>query len=83
MTQSWQWAQSASRTGTFTNIRNATDAAYTPVGGDDPDTEEIVEVSDVGKYLRATVTYKDPQSARVTKTAFFVATRPVLKKDLR
>ena len=77
---SWQWAQSSSRTGTFTNIRNATDAAYTPVGGDDPDTEAIVEVSDVSKYLRATVTYKDPQSTRVTKTAFFVATRPVLKK---
>ena len=77
----WQWAQSSSRTGTFTNIRNATNATYTPVGGDDPTTTQVVKVSDVGKYLRATVTYMDPQSTRTTKTAFFVATRPVLKKD--
>ena len=76
---SWQWAQSSSRTGTFTNIRNATNASYTPVGGDDL-TTLIVEVSDVGKYLRATVTYTDTQSTRVTKTAFFVSTRPVLEK---
>ena len=80
----WQWAQSSSRTGPFTNIRDAatmdtTTAIFMP--GDDPDTAEVVETSYAGKYLRATVTYKDPQSTRVTKTAFFVSARPVLKKD--
>ena len=77
---SWQWAQSSSRTRSFTNIRDATDSTFRP--GDDPATDDVVEEpSYAGKYLRATVTYKDPQSTRVTKTAFFVATRPVLKKD--
>ena len=77
---SWQWSTSPSRTGTFTNIRNAMGTAYTPVGGDNPGTL-VVEVSDVGKYLRATVTYKDPQSTRITKTAFMASTRAVLKED--
>ena len=77
--ESWQWAQSSSRTGTFTNIRNATNPTFMP--GDNPDTMEVVEPSYAGKYLRATVTYRDPQSTRITKTAFVASTRAVLKED--
>ena len=79
--QSWRWAQSSSRAGTFTNIRDAESSTFLP-GGDNPATTDVVEeTSYAGKYLRATVTYKDPQSTRVTKTAFFVSTNPVLKED--
>ena len=47
--KTWQWARSASQNTGFTAISGATSATYTPV--DD----------DVGKYLRATVTYDDAQ----------------------
>ena len=74
--RSWQWAQSSSKTGTFTNIRDAgSTCAQQALECYKPDED------DVGKYLRATVTYKDGQSTRVTKTAFVVSTNAVLKKD--
>ena len=54
---SWRWARGDTATGSFSNIGGATAASYTPVA------------ADVGKYLRATVTYKDPESTTVDKTA--------------
>ena len=52
----WQWARGASATGTFTDIGSATDEKYTSVA------------DDVGKFLKATASYTDPQSA-TTKSA--------------
>ena len=43
----WQWASSSNGTTGWTNILNATSATYTPI------------TTDVGRYLRATVTYTD------------------------
>ena len=54
---SWQWARGDTATGSFTNISGATSASYTPVG------------ADVGKYLRATVTYTDPEGSGKTASA--------------
>ena len=54
---SWRWARGNTATGSFSNISGATSASYTPVA------------EDVGKYLRATVTYKDAESTTVNKTA--------------
>ena len=54
---SWQWARGNTATGTFNTISEATSASYTP------------GAADVGKYLRATVTYRDPQSTTTNKTA--------------
>ena len=48
---SWSWSSSTSSTGTFTPISGATGATYTPVPGD------------VGRYLKATVTYSDDQGS--------------------
>ena len=48
---SWQWARGNTATGPFSNISGATSAGYTPVA------------ADVGEYLRATVTYTDPQGS--------------------
>ena len=59
----WQWARSSSRTGTFTDIKGATDAAYTPA------------TADVGSYLRATASYHDAEGKY--KSAFAVSTNPV------
>ena len=50
----WQWSKSSSRSGTYANIANAENAAYTPT--DD----------DVGAFLRATVTYTDPEDSGKT-----------------
>ena len=58
---SWQWARGDSATGPFTNISGG--ASYTPV------------TADVGKYLRATATYTDPQGAG--KSAIGVSANPV------
>ena len=46
---SWTWSRSASSTGTFTPISGSTGSTYTPGPGD------------VGRYLKATVTYADGQ----------------------
>ena len=62
---SWQWARGNTATGSFSNISGATSATYTPVA------------TDVGKYLRATVTYKDAQSTTVNKTASAVSSSTV------
>ena len=53
----WQWASSATRDGSFNNITGATAVAYTP------------EAGDVGKYLRATASYTDPQGSGKTAQA--------------
>ena len=44
---SWQWSSADSASGTFTNIPGATTEAYTTVA------------ADIGKYLKATVSYTD------------------------
>ena len=54
---SWRWARGNTATGSFSNISGATAASYTPVA------------ADVGKYLRATVTYTDPQGSGKTASA--------------
>ena len=54
---SWRWARGNTATGSFSNIGGATSATYTPVA------------ADVGKYLRATVTYTDPQGSGKTARA--------------
>ena len=46
----WQWARGNTSSGPFTNVSSGEDpASYTPVA------------ADVGKFLRATATYTDPQ----------------------
>ena len=47
--ESWRWSRDDSATGTFSNIDGATFATYGLVA------------ADVGKFLRATVSYSDPQ----------------------
>ncbi len=47
----WQWSKSGSRNGTYVDIENATNTVYTPAD------------KDIGAYLRATVTYTDPEGA--------------------
>ena len=54
---SWRWARGNTATGSFSNISGAISASYTPVA------------ADVGKYLRATVTYTDPQGSGKTANA--------------
>ena len=73
----WQWARSRNGSSGWTDIEVDTETdnpnanVYTPVNGD------------VGYYLRATVTYKDGESAADVqendKTAEVVSTRPVRK----
>ena len=63
--ESWQWARGNTATGPFSNINGATSASYTPVA------------ADVGKYLRATVSYKDPESTTGNKTASAVSSSTV------
>ena len=45
--ETWTWAWSTTRTGSFTTISGASGAAYTPVAGD------------LGRYLKASVSYTD------------------------
>ena len=54
---SWRWARGNTATGSFTNISGGTSASYTPIA------------ADVGKYLRATVTYTDPQGSGKSASA--------------
>ncbi len=61
--QKWQWARGSSKTGTFVDIQDATNASRAPVA------------DDVGRYLRATVTYTD--SFGSGKTAMVVSDRAV------
>ena len=53
----WQWAQSASRNGSYTDIDGAVSPTYAP------------KDADIGSYLRATVTYEDPEGEDKTATA--------------
>ena len=53
----WQWSQGETADGTFTNIGSATRDKYTSIA------------ANVGKFLRATATYKDPQSTTQDKSA--------------
>ena len=64
----WMWARSSdwdasTETGTWTDITGATSGSYTPVA------------ADVGKYLRATATYTDPEGSG--KSAQAVSANPV------
>ena len=61
----WQWAKSRIRTSGWGDIDRATSATYTPAD------------SYAGYYLRATVTYKDQESVRETKTAVGVSANKV------
>ena len=54
---SWRWARGDTATGSFTPISGAISAGYTPVA------------ADVNKYLRATVTYTDPQGSGKSASA--------------
>ena len=52
----WQWAKSRSKNGSYTDIDdNAEAATYTPT--------DAVGKTDVGYYLRATVSYTDPEGS--------------------
>ena len=53
----WRWARGNTAGGPFTNINSATSASYTLVA------------ADVGKYLRATASYTDPQGSGKTANA--------------
>ena len=60
----WQWARGDTSIGSFTNLTSgATLATYMPV------------TADVGKYLRATATYTDPQGSG--RSASGVSVNPV------
>ena len=50
----WQWSKSRSRNGSYADIEDAESATYTPVDGD------------IDYYLRATVTYTDPEGSDKT-----------------
>ena len=64
--QTWKWEKSTSGTSGWTVIDGATEAMYTPAP------------ADIGSYLRATVTYTDPQGSGKSETA--VSDRKVLAK---
>ena len=64
----WTWAWSTTRTGSFTTITGANSASYNPVSGD------------LGRYLKATVTYTDSfgsgKTAAMTSLNAVVANPP-------
>ncbi|MYB17222.1 MAG: hypothetical protein F4X41_09390 [Chloroflexi bacterium] len=53
----WQWSRSDTALGTFTPISGATSNPYTPVA------------ADVGKYLKATASYTDPEGSGKSATS--------------
>ena len=60
--EKWQWASADTAGGTFVNIDGATSATFTPRAAveDDPDTDDNEAMaSDEGKFLQATVMYRD------------------------
>ena len=61
--ESWRWASADTADGTYTNISEATSASYTPVDADG------------GKYLRATVRYRDAEGSGKSEMA--VTANPV------
>ena len=76
----WQWASSDAMDGTFTDIRGATTASYTPreAVADDPATTDVDEAyaGDVGMYLQAMAMYNDGHGD--DKSAMMVADNPVI-----
>ena len=64
----WQWARSSSKTGTYVDIQE-----------DNPSNTYMPKPVDVGKYLRTTASYNDPEGK--FKTAFVVSDSKVLAKD--
>ena len=54
----WQWAKSRSKNGSYTDIDNAEDATYMPT--------DASGKTDVAYYLRATVSYTDPEGSDKT-----------------
>ena len=61
----WQWASSSRMSGSYSNIAGATNVTYTPVA------------DDVGRYLRATASYNDRESATNKKSAYKSSHYPV------
>ena len=55
--ESWRWARADTAGGTYTNISGAMSASYTPVDADG------------GKYLRATVRYRDAEGSNKSEMA--------------
>ena len=51
----WQWAKSSSKNGSYTDIDGAKSREYTPT--------DASGKSDIGYYLRATVSYTDPEGS--------------------
>ena len=66
--ESWVWSISDTQGGTFTPISGATFNPYTPVA------------ADLGKYLKAAVTYMDPHGSG--KTATSAASGPVQRGNV-
>ena len=64
--KTWEWSRADSAGGPFTDISGATESTYTP------------RSSDVGKYLKATVTYTDARGTGESATA--VSQRPVRRR---
>ena len=69
-TVTWQWARSSSKTGTFTEIKDAASTCDTSV----PECYKP-DKDDIGKYLRARASYNDEHGDK--KTANGVSDRPV------
>ena len=63
----WQWARGSTATGPFTDIGGATSI------GSATSSSYTLAADDVAQYIQATVTYRDPQSSTVTKTASAVS----------
>ena len=61
----WHWEKSSSDRSSWTAISTATQAAYTPVGGD------------VNGYLRAVASYTDPLGAEKTALSAAASVKPV------
>ena len=61
--ESWRWARADTADGTYSTISGATSASYTPVDADG------------GKYLRATVRYRDAEGSNKSEMA--VTANPV------
>ena len=63
--ETWQWSKSDTATGNFTDITDATSATYRPAE------------ADLGKFLKASVSYTDSQAAGNTSSAITDAVQVV------
>ena len=66
--ETWRWSRSDAADGTFTGIREATRASYTPVEADE------------GMYLKITVTYTDGHGPNKTATAGAMVSDPLIAR---